>query len=400
MEIDDGEALELTYDLVATTMQSHDIRYLLSRFMHKVVGILGAEAALVRTAKSGELELVDSVGFQKNSPLIDARISLGKFRQQEVPERILVGTRVDSFSADLLSNLPPQSGKSNRQQLISVPLKFKNSIYGCYQFLLPTEEPLEKNSLILLETVGKHVGFLVEQARMDSDSARLLLVEERSRMANEMHDSLAQTLASLRMQVRVMDETFQQGDEKSTWEELEKLEKRVEQANSELRSLIGHFRAPIQSHEVVEAVDGVISTFRQDTDISVYFQNEWQSDDLSAESRTDVIRIIQEALANIKKHAKADNVRVLLRNHSNKYKIMVEDDGEGFEESSVRHSRQGELSHGASGKHLGQEIMSERANNLGGVLQVESEPGEGTRVSLEFHSDMQNVSEQIPAEQK
>ena len=209
MEIDDGEALELTYDLVATTMQSHDIRYLLSRFMHKVVGILGAEAALVRTAKSGELELVDSVGFQQNSPLIDARISLGKFRQQEVPERILVGTRVDSFSADLLSNQSPKSGKSDRQQLISVPLKFKNSIYGCYQFLLPTEEPLEKNSLILLETVGKHVGFLVEQARMDSDSARLLLVEERSRMANEMHDSLAQTLASLRMQVRVMDETFE-----------------------------------------------------------------------------------------------------------------------------------------------------------------------------------------------
>ncbi len=363
MDINDADALELTYDLVATTMQSHDLEYLLSRYMHKVSGILNASAASVRIAKAGELVLVDSANLPEGAVFVTEQLSIREFRERYEVERDAVGFQ---------SNCHVDSQCS----LVSVPLKFKNAIQGSYQFLIPKTKALSNNAALMLDNVGKHVGFLIEQARQDQDQARMLLVEERTRMANEMHDSLAQSLAGLRIQARILDETLHQGDEQVTWEELEKLQSQVEQANQELRCLIGRFRAPLQSYEVIDSVEKEISLFKQKHNANVYFQNEWQQDSLSADQRTDVIRIVQEALTNIGKHANASNVRVLLRHQSNRYRLMVEDDGEGFD--TVDSSVAGRVD------HFGQQIMSERALNLGGEFKVESEPGDGTRISLEF----------------
>jgi two-component system nitrate/nitrite sensor histidine kinase NarX len=381
MEIDDTQALELTYDLVATTMQEHDLDYMLSRFMHRVAGVLDADAALARLEKSGQLHLVDSHGLRPQSELMQPTISARLFRKNETPGKTRLGVRTGKFGKDLVEKDGCEnSGNNDNRTLISVPLKFKGDLLGSYQFLVTSRDTLGENTVLLLENVGKHVGFLVEQHRLDKDAAQLLMVEERARMASEMHDSLAQTLASLRIQVRILDETLHQGDEQVTWEEMEKLEKQVEQANVELRSLIGKFRAPLRSREVVEAVSRNISGFREDTGINVYFQNEWDEDNLAPQLRADVIYIVQEALANIRKHADASNARVLLRHHGGDFRVMVEDDGRGMSakadknESAVKYP----------GNHVGQAVMEQRTGNLGGELRVESEPGEGTRVLLEF----------------
>jgi two-component system nitrate/nitrite sensor histidine kinase NarX len=403
MEINDAEALELTYDLVATTMQSHDLDYMLSRYMHRVVHILGAQAALVRVVRSGELVLVDSTGLKPESKFVQSRVILSDFCETILSAQKISGVtgpsgdqnavsiRVENFESDLsypdradTSVKPDVPQKEVRKTLVSVLLKFKNTIQGSYQFFIPTAEPLGENAQLLLDNVGKHLGFLIEQARLDYDTGRLLLVEERTRMANEMHDSLAQTLASLRIQVRVLDETLHQGNERMTWQELEKLESQVEQANLELRSLIGRFRAPLRSHLVVDEVERSIAEFRQATNVSVFFQNEWKEDFLSSARRTDVVRIVQEALANIRKHANATNVRVLLRHQANRFKVMIEDDGEGFEGCDAKTTGHGDNSPESTGEHVGHDIMSERAKDLGAELWVESEPGEGTRISLEF----------------
>ena len=403
MEINDAEALELTYDLVASTMQSHDLDYMLSRYMHRVVHILGAQAALVRVVRSGELVLVDSTGLIPESKFVQSRVILSDFCETILSAQKISGVtgpwgdqnavsiRIENFESDLsypdradTGVKPDVPQKEVRKTLVSVLLKFKNTIQGSYQFFIPTAEPLGENAQLLLDNVGKHVGFLIEQARLDYDTGRLLLVEERTRMANEMHDSLAQTLASLRIQVRVLDETLHQGNERMTWQELEKLESQVEQANLELRSLIGRFRAPLRSHLVVDEVERSIAEFRQATNVSVFFQNEWKEDFLSSARRTDVVRIVQEALANIRKHANATNVRVLLRHQANRFKVMIEDDGEGFEGCDAKTTGHGDNSPESTGEHVGQDIMSERAKDLGAELWVESEPGEGTRISLEF----------------
>ena len=369
MQLDDTRALELTYDLVATTMQDHDLAYLLSRFMHRVADVLGADAAVARLEQSGQLKLVDSHGLNAASQFIEPSVSSRLLRDRDNPDSEPVGVRTANFSEHM-------AGRVSEMTLLTLPLRFKGEMLGCYQFFIEGQESLGQNTQLLLENVSKHIGFLIEQHRLDQDAGRLLLVEERARMASEMHDSLAQTFASLRMQVRVLDETLHQGDEQVTWEEMEKLQRQVEQANIELRSLIGRFRAPLQSREVVGAVENIITVFRGETDTNVYFQNEWEEDSLDPDSRADVVRIVQESLANIRKHAQASNVRVLLRHHGNSYRLMVEDDGSGVHAQKDCSS--------SAGEHLGQSIMAQRAANLGGKLRIESESGEGTRVSLEF----------------
>ncbi|MEW8062084.1 MAG: ATP-binding protein, partial [Candidatus Thiodiazotropha sp.] len=106
--------------------------------------------------------------------------------------------------------------------------------------------------------------------------------------------------------------------------------------------------------------------------------------DLDTSQEMQALRIVQEALANIRKHAKAHTIRVLLRCRSpGSYLILVEDDGVGFE---------GAVPQGNPGEHIGLSIMEERARRVGGELSIESEPGEGTRVELVIRNDKNEAS--------
>jgi two-component system nitrate/nitrite sensor histidine kinase NarX len=174
----------------------------------------------------------------------------------------------------------------------------------------------------------------------------------------------------------VLDETMHQGDESTTWQQLERIENSLDEANTELRGLIGNFRAPTYKRGLLDAVEQMASQFRIESGIKTYLQKEWSSGSLPVDMETQILRIIQEALWNIRKHSQAKTVRILLRNGSKgKYHILIEDDGIGI----------GKQANGTMpGEHIGLSIMRERANRLGGILRVESEPGEGTRVALEI----------------
>ena len=116
----------------------------------------------------------------------------------------------------------------------------------------------------------------------------------------------------------------------------------------------------------------------------VLFQNDCRPFDLSAAAELQILRIVQESLANIRKHARAHTVRVLLTRHgADAYVLLVEDDGVGF--SAPRGSA-------LPGEHIGLSIMEERARRIGAELRLESEPGEGTRVELVFTPDRRKAA--------
>jgi two-component system nitrate/nitrite sensor histidine kinase NarX len=201
-------------------------------------------------------------------------------------------------------------------------------------------------------------------------------MEERTRLANELHDSLAQSLASLRFQVRVLDETLHSGKESALWQELEIIENSIDEAYTELRELIAHFRAPMDKRGLIPAIEQAVERFRRNSDIRAFLQLEWDNTKLPAEIEIQVLRIVQEALANIRKHSEANAVRVLMRASKDKRcMVMVEDDGIGI---------QNKVMEGGPGEHLGLNILQERAARIGGDLKIESEPGEGTRIILRF----------------
>ena len=206
-------------------------------------------------------------------------------------------------------------------------------------------------------------------------------VTQRADFANELHDSLAQTLASLKFQVRVLDDTLRQDSEQAIWQEMERIQVSIDEANVELRELITHFRAPLNGRGLVPGIRRLMSRFRKETGMEIVLQTQSKEPKFSSEEETQILRIVQESLTNVRKHSRANMVRLLLNEPAkNQFRIIIEDDGEGMLNDNP-----------TDDNHFGLSIMKERANSIGASLAVESEVGEGTRVLFEL--DLKNASD-------
>jgi two-component system nitrate/nitrite sensor histidine kinase NarX len=260
---------------------------------------------------------------------------------------------------------------------VSVPMWYHGDVLGFYHLFVdrPGIYDGREDVLDILNTIGGHLGMAVAKQRSDSEARRLSIIEERTSLAHELHDSLAQTLASLRFQVRMLEETLQDtGAADKAMREAQRIHNGLDEAHDELRELINSFRARLDERGLVPALGKLVERFNQETGIPAFFQPDCLKIDLDTNQEMQALRIVQESLANIRKHAKAHTVRVLLRcRGSGKYLILVEDDGVGFEGASPK---------GNPGEHIGLSIMQERARRIDGELSIESEPGEGTRVEL------------------
>ena len=364
---------------------------MLAGFMKRVMEVYGARGGLVRIREGDKLMLMDSKGLEVDSPLLKDHVTVRSIRHRLGSNYLEISVQVETINKALVTDPDPSRiDHGEMQKIVLIPLQYRNAVLGCYEVLIASGFALDDEDKRLLMNIGQHLGAVIQQSQTDKDSGKLLVVEERTRLANDLHDSLAQTLASMRFQVRVLDETLHQGDEQVTWEELEKLENQVDEANLELRQLIGRFRAPLEHQEVVVSIKRLVEKFRQDTGVSVFLQNEWRDDELSIEKRSDVIGIVQEALANIRKHADANNVRIMIRHHGGRYRIMIEDDGRGMDGGRFL-----ETEKSLPGQHIGHEIMQERAVNLGTKLKIESEIDEGCIVSVDFVDEATTKAGQV-----
>ena len=223
-----------------------------------------------------------------------------------------------------------------------------------------------------------HTLQLVAEERERELQAQQQRLHERTQLANELHDSLAQTLASLKFQIRVLDDTLRQDSESAIWQEMERIESSVDEANVELRELIAHFRAPLSRHGLIPGIRRLLSRLRKETGTETVLQNQANDAELTEEEEAQILRIVQEALANVRKHSRANMVRVLLSyDNIGRLRLIVEDDGIGMVIAPDDQNSDG---------HFGLAIMQERAVTVGAELTIESEPGDGTRVVIELGS--------------
>ncbi len=369
-------SLQVLYDVATSLNTSRDLNDLLTRFLHTMRDIVEAQAGTVRLLREGgQMELVASIG------LSDEIIA----EERLVPvQRCLCGNAVTKgevlFQEDLrpCNKLVGQPLLGNDDlEMIAVPLQYQGKNLGVYNlFVEGSNIDSREDVKALFTSIGHHLGMAIEKANLDDEAKRLSIIKERNALAHELHDSLAQTLASLRFQVSMLDEAIDQQGADVTHEDIQQIKGGLDEAYTELRELLAHFRAPINSRGLLAALEDLISNFRKQSGMHVLLQKEWDSSNLSANMEMQVVRIIQEALANTRKYSKAHTVRVMLRcDESENYHVLIEDDGIGMEKPAFS---------GHPGEHLGLSIMQERARYLGGELRIESEPGEGTRVQLDF----------------
>ncbi len=281
---------------------------------------------------------------------------------------------------------------STADECVKIPLRLSRDVRGECQIRFAAERfPLPDEFSQLLYTLGRNIGMALERIDLHEESARLSRMRERTHLANELHDSLAQTIAGLRFQVRVLDDLLHQQEEHAAWRQLETVENLVEEANAELRSLIGYFRGPGDpgdSGDLQPAIQAAVARFRRESEIPMFFQEQWGEVVIPERWQLEIVRIIQEALSNIRRHSRAKNARVLLRRDEGdgndgdkKYTALVEDDGIG---TAVTTDAEDDADPETPGEHIGLSVMAQRAKSINAEFHVDSEPGEGTRILLSF----------------
>jgi two-component system nitrate/nitrite sensor histidine kinase NarX len=367
-------SLQILYEVVSGINTAHGLDDLLTRFLYTLKRVTHAHAAAIWIKQQGHMELAASSGID------DALILSG---QQEI-RRCLYERAATDGKIRVQQDLEKCELIAGRRffekediGLVSIPVRYRGKVTGVINLFSDAQfiQQIE-TTRPLLTSIAHHLSISIEHSHNEDKNREHLINDERTRIAHELHDSLAQSLASLRYQVRVLDETLHQGDESTTWQQLERIENSLDEANTELRELIANFRAPAYQRDLVGAIEQIVSQFRTETRINTYLQKEWSTAALPKDTETQILRIIQEALWNIRKHSQAKTVRILLRESSEgNYRILIEDDGIGINKQV----------YGSPGEHIGLSIMRERASRLGGKLQVESEPGEGTRIVLELN---------------
>lgn len=369
---DKSRSLQILYDVAASINTSRDQDDLLTRFLYTLKDVTHARAASVRMLGSnGQMNLVASIGLNNDLLEKECSPSLQKdlFEPDSIHKKNKNNDPSDTTTASLFDN--------NIIKMLTVPLQYRGRTLGTYNLYVERKNLDNSEDMMeLLTSIGRHLGMAIEKAHLDKEANQMSVMAERTRIAHELHDSLAQTLASLRFQVRVLDETLHRGDEAALWQTLEVIEAGMEEAHTELRGLINHFCAPIDRRGLIPAIEQLSERFRNDTGTQLFFQNEWDQLPFNDEQEVEILRIIQESLANIRKHSKANTTRIMLSYKGNEYRVLIEDDGVGMNNE--------EPVTGIPGEHVGLGIMGERAKRLGGKLKIESEVGEGTQILLNF----------------
>lgn len=265
--------------------------------------------------------------------------------------------------------------------LVTLPLGDGDRVKAVMPILLRGTGPLPHEKARIVETVGHHVSNALINMRRAEERHRMAVLEERSVIARELHDSIAQSLSYLKIQVTRLEKCLDQGcDAKEIAGELKQ---GLAGAYRELRELIVTFRLRIDERGFNVALQETIHEFSDKLGFSVDLRNALSGLVLSGNEEMHVIRIIREALSNIERHAQATQASVAITVDALQgITVRIIDNGRGFD---PRHT---------PANHFGVNIMNDRAQILGGELVTESAPGVGTAITLRFLP--QKVRQAIP----
>jgi len=259
---------------------------------------------------------------------------------------------------------------------IGIPLNADGAIIGTMAFITHPGQRLTDEGAHTLNKIGDEVGRTLMHAFRYQHARYYAAVEERDRLAREMHDSLAQALAYLKLKASVADELLSRGQIDKARENLGEVREIASETYTDVREAIFNLRESAQSGmEFFTALDHYLAEYRLHYGLPVTFHlaGDGTRPVFSAEVGIEVYRIVQEALTNVRKHARASQAWVRLARAGNGWQITVEDDGCGFDPAHV--SRNGQ-------QHIGMQIMRERAESVGAALELDSQPGQGTRVTV------------------
>lgn len=271
------------------------------------------------------------------------------------------------------SAVPPAGEAGTAGTVCRYPIRSQGFVMGeirAYCDVAPTPAGWEDD---LIRALADLIGSALVLRRQRKQENQLLLFNERNTIARELHDSLAQSLSFMKLQIARLQALILQGKDCHAVEAVaEELRAGINDAYAQLRELLRTFRLDIGEGGLSAALQASVQEFSRISNLEIRLQAGALATPLSDQEKVHMVQIMREALANCVRHAEAIHVDVFMRQTGDEIELIIEDDGRGLGSSDP-----GLPQHGIA-------IMQERAHSIGGTLLLEPRQPRGTRVHLRF----------------
>jgi two-component system nitrate/nitrite sensor histidine kinase NarX len=360
--------------LAAGLASGDDLRDLMVRFLDPILQISGAVAGGVRAldGRDQQMHLVGDIGLPG---------LLRETEQSVEPDCGVCGVALASAQPAWAEDVGPCARRNGHpffgdgcRRMLAVPLRHRGRVLGLLNLFFDGEVTPSPQVQALLKTVGELLGLALDNARLERETLRAAVLGERQALAAELHDSMGQSLTYVKMRLPLLQDALAAGDRAGGQRYFDDVRGAVSEAQSALRGILTHFRAPADPLGLAHALQVSVEAFRKQSSTVLRYENALPSLHLSPRDEAEVLLIVREALANVLRHARASHAWVTLNQGGSGVRVSIEDDGVGV----------GDAATDDAGNHYGLLIMRERAQRVHGTLSVRPRQGGGTQVQLEL----------------
>ncbi|NMT62050.1 histidine kinase [Marinobacter orientalis] len=274
------------------------------------------------------------------------------------------------ITPEVFDDLPSEDNDGRR---LLLPIRIPGQLLGTLEVWYPASKGLSQTSRRLLETLSDQLATAIFLERQITEEQQLTLAEERTVIARELHDSLAQSLSYLKMQVarlRRLDITGEH--EKIHNDILEELSTGLNSAYRQLRELLTTFRLKLDTPDLATALRQTAEEFSERLGSEVQLEYRLPPQTLSPNEEIHTLQIVREGLANAVKHSQASEILVQVLFESPRVQVRILDNGKGLPAGDQ------------PAQHYGLIIMQDRARTLGGKVNVRNRDSGGVEVALSF----------------
>jgi signal transduction histidine kinase len=282
----------------------------------------------------------------------------------------VAGTGESLIVPDVMKDVRFIPSKNDRTRSeTAIPIKIKEQVIGVIDVESDQVNGFDESDLVVLQSLADQVAVTIENARLYEQAQHLAALEERQKLARELHDSVSQALYGIVLGARTA-RTLLDRDPPKAAEPMDYILSLAEAGLTEMRALIFELRPEsLETEGLVAALRKLVNALGARYQLRVQLEA-GDEPDVPIEAKESLYRITQEALNNIAKHARAQRVEVKLRTETDALSLDISDDGTGFDTSQQFPG------------HLGLHTMRERAEKAGGTFALDSAPNAGTRIQV------------------
>jgi two-component system, NarL family, nitrate/nitrite sensor histidine kinase NarX len=258
------------------------------------------------------------------------------------------------------------------------PLEKQNQLFGYLVWHYPSEQRIQSWQKHMLQALADMLATTIKLEQQRHSENRLLIMEERAVIARELHDSLAQSLSYLKLQVSLLERKIAKHiAQQQVDETIADIKSGLARAYQQLRELLTTFRLKLDDPSIEHALKGTIAEFSTKCQFPIALEFQLPRNFLCANQEIHMLQIIREALSNIHRHAMAQQAGVAICQQNAMVTVTIWDDGIGLAESYEQAG------------HFGLNIMAERAKSLGTKVNVADRQPQGTQITFSFRQEPQ-----------